>query len=76
MRLVKNAPEGFSDLEGKYVLKVRLKSRHITAIRVINIFACFLRRSVSQREIKSVLMVVSTSGNFLLSKIKRNFSQG
>ena len=29
-RLVKNAPEGFSDLEGKYVLKVRDTYPHMS----------------------------------------------
>ena len=34
-RLVKNAPEGFSDLEGKYVLKVRLLSSEYYSVNVI-----------------------------------------
>ena len=65
MRLVKNAPEGFSDLEGQYVLKVRLQSTHIQCDDNAS-NQCVLRGAESQREMNSVLMVVSTSGNFNL----------
>ena len=64
MRLVKNAPEGFSDLEGQYVLKVRLQSTHIQCDDNAS-NQCVLRGAESQREMNSVLMVVSTSGNKL-----------